>query len=201
MGRLRGLATFTSNGKSGLIFFTGLQISTKSSYIACGTEIPIGGVGPPSRLNRFAIFPNSFWCVRAYAFAPSKPNSSPAKAMNRMVRLGFAPERAISRAASIIGPIPVPQSIPPVATSNASRWPLIITYSSGYFVPFMEATTLWYFTGPSLKWLRISNSNQNSRRSFAICSITAYWCSSNLISHTSGKLSKVVFLSFTNGRS
>ena len=80
-------------------------------------EIPTGGSGPPSRLNMFEILANFSGCAFTHAFAPSKPNSSPAKAMKRMVRLGLAPDWAIMRAASIIGPIPVPQSIPPVATS------------------------------------------------------------------------------------
>ena len=63
--------------------------------------------------------------------------------MKRIVRFGFAPDWAMRRAASIIGPMPVPQSIPPVAESNESKCPETMTYSSGYFVPRIEAIILW----------------------------------------------------------
>ena len=169
--------------------------------MAWGTEIPTGGSGPPSRLNKLAILGNLSLCAFTQACAPNKPNSSPANPINKIVRLGLAPDLAIMRAASIIGPIPVPQSMPPVATSKASRWPLIITYSSGYLLPLIDATTLWYLTGPNLKWLRISNSSSNVRLSFTICSMIANWCSSNLISGSSGRLSKFVFGSFIIFRS
>ena len=46
-----------------------------------------------------AIVSSFFRLPFTHAVAPSKPNSSPAKAQNNIVRLGLAPEMAIRRAA------------------------------------------------------------------------------------------------------
>ena len=142
---------FKVKGKSGFISLRGAQIFSKSSHMASVTEMLLATVGPPSRLNILETLSSLSLFSSTQCLDPSKPNSSAAHKITKMVRLGLPPAFMIKRAASMAGVIPEPSSTPPVATSNASRWPPIITYSSGYSVPGITPITLWYFTGPILK--------------------------------------------------
>ena len=67
--------------------------------------------------------------------------------MNRIVRFGFTPERAMVRAASMTTADPVPLSVVPVPRSQLSRWAPRMTTSPGRSLPRISPTVFHWGTG------------------------------------------------------
>ena len=112
-----GLRSFSSRGKSGLMVLMTSTMGSKSFIMAGLTVSETGASGPPSLFTMLLIFSSLSSFLLTQEDEPSKPNSSPAQSMARMVRFGRPPAAMIWRAASITGVAPEPSSTPPVATS------------------------------------------------------------------------------------
>ena len=186
----RGTPRASLNGHFGWSVASGAVMALKSSYQLSGTVAPVIALGLPSRLIIITIFPCSSGCFFSQACDPTRPCSSAAKAMNTIERFGFAPAAAMRRIASIPGAKPDPSSTPPVPPVNASKWPPMTMYSSGYVVPRSVATTLWYFTGPMVNQLRMSNSRTTGSPFSTRALISLNCVLSSLMSGSTGSVSQ-----------